>query len=510
MILYFLSRNRNDISCIAQDVVGGGSQCTCCALLFLCVESNHSDNHWDSAAINNVIQAGTEMHSQIIVSRGEGSSYLMITELPNCVIFNGTTYISKPLAAYSGLLGTEKSEISSLTYCLRDAVNAVFSVNCFALLSLGSANSAFTSAICKSKSSDEYKCFDSHSRSAAGIFSPGGKSVLLSVQSVDGLISYIVALSKSLFGSERHPSVSFELTPVICEPQTRIFSVGSASTDHKCDISTAVGVIPSAQDDCISAVTGMPDNIDSSDCSVAKTYRNSDGKSDTDLCPNVCSREQFRNWQATRSWLCAIRLINAPSLIGVTCSACSEIGSLTNCKSLESTKERLSVSSEWLCGITASNSKKLHDKMTQHASSKAHKLCVAELKSRASEKLEKSLQKSKELWRAQNVTRINETSRVFRTVYVIAWKHLSFRSHPYLCDLQKQNGVTLGNILYSHQTCSRIAQFIATEMRQRLLTYVISSESLFSLMMDESTTMANETALIVYLRASDPSGNKQL
>ena len=90
---------------------------------------------------------------------------------------------------------------------------------------------------------------------------------------------------------------------------------------------------------------------------------------------------------------------------------------------------------------------------------------------------------------------------------MIAWKQLSFRTHPYLFDMQKQNGVQLGRILHSHKVCSRITQFIATEMRQRLIDYVISTGSLFSLMMDESTTMANETALIIYLRAPDPSGN---
>jgi len=53
--------------------------------------------------------------------------------------------------------------------------------------------------------------------------------------------------------------------------------------------------------------------------------------------------------------------------------------------------------------------------------------------------------------------------------------------------------------MFSQQSCSNIIHFIAVEMRQRLVTYVLNSDCLFSTMMDESTTMANETALVVYL-----------
>jgi len=65
--------------------------------------------------------------------------------------------------------------------------------------------------------------------------------------------------------------------------------------------------------------------------------------------------------------------------------------------------------------------------------------------------------------------------------------------------LQQQNGMELEKMLFSHQSCSNIVQFIAAEMRQRLLDFMLQSGCLFSLLMDESTTVANETALIVYL-----------
>lgn len=449
------------------------------------------------------------MHSQIVAASTDGRFFLMINELPNYITYLGTSYISKPLTAYSGLLGTEQSDMNSLTYCLNDAIKLVFNISQFCLMTIGCANSAFTSAICKSKLQDSYRCFDPHCRTAVGTFSNSGKSVVLCVQSVGSLITYVVELSKSLFGNARYQSVPFELTPVICEPQSTILpsalalpSTSADSTTSEFSMSPIKGDNTSSTNDMQSKKTG---DEPKPDLWMGTEILNHD---DDDICPNVCSRDQFRNWQASRPWLRAKRLVvKGESVIGVTCSICSEVGSIANCKSLSLSHERLSISSEWMCGVTATNSKKLHDKMSQHASSKAHIICQEELKNRSTEQLQKSLQKSRDIWRAQNSARIDETCRVFRTVYVIAWKQLSFRTHPYLFDMQKQNGVQLGRILHSHKVCSRITQFIATEMRQRLIDYVISTGSLFSLMMDESTTMANETALIIYLRAPDPSGN---
>jgi len=44
-------------------------------------------------------------------------------------------------------------------------------------------------------------------------------------------------------------------------------------------------------------------------------------------------------------------------------------------------------------------------------------------------------------------------------------------------------------------------------MGQRLLSFILNSKNPFSLLFDESTTMANETVLILYVRALDPAGS---
>jgi len=76
----------------------------------------------------------------------------------------------------------------------------------------------------------------------------------------------------------------------------------------------------------------------------------------------------------------------------------------------------------------------------------------------------------------------------------------------HLFELQQQNGIVMGKMfmLFSHQSCSNIVCFIASEMRQRLLSFILKSKNPFSLLFDES--MENETVLILYVRALDPAG----
>lgn len=225
----------------------------------------------------------------------------------------------------------------------------------------------------------------------------------------------------------------------------------------------------------------------------------------TNLIPNICSESQFVKWQETRTWLRSKRLSDGYS-IGITCIACSTIGSLSNCMS---TTERVSISQEWLKGITARNSKKLHDKMQEHERSFAHESSMKELKLRASKPTEESSRKATTVWHEQNSAKIEVTSRICRTAYTIAWKHLAFRVHPDIVELQEMNGLDVGNMLFSHHACGNIIKFIASDMSTKLLRYVLKNDVPFALMLDESTTISNKTALIVYIRMLDPEGRQK-
>src|SRR5271165_1379926 len=134
----------------------------------------------------------------------------------------------------------------------------------------------------------------------------------------------------------------------------------------------------------------------------------------------------------------------------------------------------------------------------------AHLNCIEELKIRASEKIKSSLNKSGNIWQQQNEAKIEITSRAFRTAYIVAWKHLSFSVHRHLYKLQQQNGLEMGKMLFSDVSCKNIINFISSEMRDRLIKNILSSDEPFSLMMDESTTQSNLTVLILYMRAMNP------
>lgn len=245
--------------------------------------------------------------------------------------------------------------------------------------------------------------------------------------------------------------------------------------------------------------------VDKEDAVSQQVCDDTENSLDVNLVPSVCTERQFCNWKETRPWLSAIRLrlSDDKSVIGITCTTCATVGSLSNCMS---TKERIGVSREWLNGITARNSKKLHDKMQEHEKSSAHECSVAEVKLRSTKTIEQSSKKATTVWHEQNATKIQVTCRIFRTAYTIAWKHLSFRVHRDIIELQQQNGLELGNMLFSHHACSNIITFIASDMSKKLLQYLIHTDAPFSLMMDESTTMSNKTALIIYIRMLNPEG----
>jgi len=208
----------------------------------------------------------------------------------------------------------------------------------------------------------------------------------------------------------------FELTPVACEIPVEL-DVPDATSPSIPEICIPNNDVDANKDGCIQSVgtaadTGTKPATDSDDDDVCRD----------DMCPTVCSHEQFAKWKANRPWLCTQRLNSKE--IAVSCTACTEVGSVSNCMSLGISRERLSISNEWLCGITARNSKKLLDKVAQHASSKAHNMCITEIRNRAKSAMHTTLQKAGQIWRKQNAKRIGETCKVFRTAYLIAWKHI--------------------------------------------------------------------------------------
>ena len=67
---------------------------------------------------------------------------------------------------------------------------------------------------------------------------------------------------------------------------------------------------------------------------------------------------------------------NGSHEVGVFWTICSSVGTL---KGTILVKERLQVEERWITGIRAKDSKKLHDKISSHNSSKIHKLYEAQM-----------------------------------------------------------------------------------------------------------------------------------
>jgi hypothetical protein len=217
--------------------------------------------------------------------------------------------------------------------------------------------------------------------------------------------------------------------------------------------------------------------------------------------PTVCKVDQFSRWRQKWPWLQG-KKIDEHDDIGVYCTMCSEVGSLGRTLFV---KERCAIEKKWISGMTANNSKKLHDKISEHAKSTAHKLCEEHLTLKEKDLLKQSVRKAWDVWKAQNEQKFETTKRIFNTSYTIAKKSFSFCSQEALVQLQIRNGIDMGEMLFSDHSCQNIVCHIAQCMQKKLVQYILDTETYFSILIDESTTTANRTALIVYLRFIGPN-----
>ena len=100
-----------------------------------------------------------------------------------------------------------------------------------------------------------------------------------------------------------------------------------------------------------------------------------------------------------------------------------------------------------------------------------------------------------------NEDNFESTKRVFRTSYHIAKSNRPYKDQEKLVELQKLNGLDMGQSLYSKNSCQKINQSISDQMRSKLCKKLISINSLISIIIDESTTMSTKTTLMIYFKA---------
>jgi len=98
-------------------------------------------------------------------------------------------------------------------------------------------------------------------------------------------------------------------------------------------------------------------------------------------------------------------------------------------------------------------------------------------------------------------TDIEVTTKILRTAYECIKSHMSFSEHSHLLELQSLNGVNCGNILYSHHSCANITGHVAAEMCTEIVNHFLHSHAEFSILVDESTSIANMLSMCCWLRA---------
>ncbi|KAL4142007.1 hypothetical protein QTP88_004539 [Uroleucon formosanum] len=207
--------------------------------------------------------------------------------------------------------------------------------------------------------------------------------------------------------------------------------------------------------------------------------------------PTLWTKEQVIEFQKKNSWLSSKN-----GKLG--CNNCIQAKNSINFQK-SNIDSKVRISSEWVgfvivaAGCNRTNQlASLRNKIKQHSESKAHVLAENILKKSSDKVLDKMFERISEV-------EIDSNTRLFRTVYCLAKIHRPFKQFEELIQLQQINGLDMGSSLHSRITATRMVNVIAKEMRKRLILRLIQSNSKFTIMIDESTTLSTKCTLILYI-----------
>jgi len=150
--------------------------------------------------------------------------------------------------------------------------------------------------------------------------------------------------------------------------------------------------------------------------------------------------------------------------------------------------------------VKGKNAKTLLKKIDKHRDFAAHEICEKILAEREGEHIQTAMKNAELKFVERNKENVEATAKVFRTAYECAKSHLPHTEHTRLIELQSINGVNCGNILYSNNACSDIISHVSTQMCDELIKHIVSCQSKFAILVDESTSVANIQSMVVYLR----------
>lgn len=211
---------------------------------------------------------------------------------------------------------------------------------------------------------------------------------------------------------------------------------------------------------------------------------------DSILLPNCWSMKQYDEFQKQYPWL---RCVDG-KLKCITCCDVKDLGVLSD--------RGVMISQEWADGfiqVTStgdknSQQKRLRNKIYKHRDSEAHgkaeEIRIANRKRAIQENFSQQLTEHQE-----------STQRIFRTVYNQIKTMGSFKNFESQILLQKLNKVDVGVLLHSRFSCANIVDFIAKEMRKRIVEVLLTQREKFAILVDESDTVSKHATMIIYIRS---------
>lgn len=205
--------------------------------------------------------------------------------------------------------------------------------------------------------------------------------------------------------------------------------------------------------------------------------------------PECWSQAQVQYFSTNYKWL-----ISKNQKLG--CSVCSQV-----CARVDM-QQGQRVSQEWSgCLISsygrdkAAQQSSLRKKIKEHRDSIYHKKAV-EIKEKATQN---TMQKHIEDMRKAEYA---STCNVFRTAYKIGKHGRPFTDMPIDVQLQVLNGVKMGRVLHSNNSCANILDHIAAEMKKKVVNDIVMNERKLCVLIDESTTISGKSVLVVCLRSA--------
>uniref|UniRef100_A0A671U0D7 HAT C-terminal dimerisation domain-containing protein n=1 Tax=Sparus aurata TaxID=8175 RepID=A0A671U0D7_SPAAU len=206
--------------------------------------------------------------------------------------------------------------------------------------------------------------------------------------------------------------------------------------------------------------------------------------------PDCWSQDQIMYFCSQNEWL-----ISKDKRLG--CKVCSKVNSLAT-----QTQQGLRLSHEWSgCLISAFGADKakqllsLRKKIKEHRDSKSH-IKAAEIEKISSRnEIQKHIQD-------MHRTEYDTTCRVFRTAYKIGKHGRPFTDMPVDVRLQELNGVNMGRVLHSNNTCADIIDHVSTEMKKKVADDIVKNRRKLCVLIDESTTISGKSVLVVCLRSA--------